>query len=100
MHRSVRTAAILALVAGATTAVTSTADSIAEFRAAGSAAMQGDMSSALPYLRRLRLEDLPEERRAIATCMRERFIGRKAVAAPANLDPWTATVLALYRRYW
>jgi hypothetical protein len=78
----------------------SSADSPAEFRTAGSFAMQADMKSALPHLLRVRPEALPAERRAVWACMRERFANKKPEAIPADVDAWTADVLAQYRRYW
>lgn len=74
-------------------------DSLAEFRTAGSLAMQADMKSALPHLRRVQSGALPDKQRAVLSCMRERFVQRKPVAA-SDLDLWSADVLRIYRRYW
>ena len=84
----------------ANSAPPTSADSLAEFRSAGSFAMQADMKSALPHLLRVRPEALPAERRAVWSCMRERFADKKPVVIPADVDAWTAGVLTQYRRYW
>jgi hypothetical protein len=78
----------------------STVDSLAEFRAAGGFAMQADLKSALPHLLRVQPEALSAERRAVWSCMRERFADKQPEAIPADVDAWTADVLAQYRRYW
>jgi len=76
-------------------------DSTAEFRAAGSLAMQGDMKSALSHLTRVQLKELKDDRqRSVATCMRERFVEKKAPPIAADIDPWAGRVLSAYRRYW
>jgi hypothetical protein len=75
------------------------ADSLTEFSEAESLAMQADMKAALPHLLRVQADGLPEKKRATLSCMRERFVDRKAPATP-GVDAWTAEVLAVYRRYW
>lgn len=75
-------------------------DSAAEFRAAGALAMQADLKSALPHLLRVNPAALPEDRRKVWSCMRERFVAHKPPALPPDLDPWAGRVLATYRRYW
>jgi len=91
---------LLPLIAAADAAPTTPVDSAAEFRAAGALAMQADMKSALPHLQRVQAKDLPEDRRKVLACMRERFVDRKTPALAADLDPWTGRVLSAYRRYW
>lgn len=74
-------------------------DSLAEFRQAGSFAMQADMKSAVPHLKRVNADDLKADRRPTFICMRERFVDGKSAPIP-DIDLWTADVLAIYRRYW
>ena len=89
-----------AAVAAATATPPTPVDSAAEFRAAGALAMQADMKTALPHLLRVQPKDLPEDRRKVWACMRERFLDKKAPALAADLDPFAVRVLSAYRRYW
>jgi len=102
MHSRFSFFAILSVWAAMAAATDSSpgADSLAEFRAAGSLAMQADMKSALPHLKRVQPKELSDERRAVWACMRERFAQTKAPVISAGVDAWTADVLAQYRRYW
>jgi hypothetical protein len=75
-------------------------DSLTEFRAAGSFAMQADMKSALPHLLRVKPDELKPDRRDVASCMRTRFIDDKPEPVPGDLDKWTGNILTIYRRYW
>jgi hypothetical protein len=75
-------------------------DSLTEMRAAMSAALQADLKSALPHLRRVKPQDLAGERATVAACMRGRFLQDTSPPTVKDLDPWTAQVLAAYRRYW
>jgi hypothetical protein len=79
---------------------TTPVDSLAEFRAAGGLAMQADMKAALPHLLRVTPEALAPDRRAVWTCMRDRFAKNEPEVIPAEVEAWTAGVLTQYRRYW
>jgi hypothetical protein len=91
---------IFSLSALAAKPVPAPVDSLAEFRAAGSFALQANLKSALPHLLRVNPKALPAERSAVWSCMRERFAARKPEPIPATIDLWTADVLTQYRRYW
>jgi hypothetical protein len=72
----------------------------AQFSSAIGVALQADLKSALQQLDGISAAGLPEKKRAILTCMRQRFDAGKDPAIPANVDPWTADLLRIYRRYW
>jgi len=63
-------------------------------------AVQGRMSEALPQFKRIDLAALEPKRRENASAIVARFDRPEPAPAPADLDPWTAEVLATYRRYW
>lgn len=76
------------------------ADAKAEFVAALTLALQGDMKAALPRFSRIEPEGLnPKERTALARVLAN-FEVKGSKAAPPELDPWTAQVLDAYQTYW
>jgi hypothetical protein len=102
LHAALAAVIATALLIGsaiAGTPASKPSDSLAEFRSAGSFAMQADLKSALPHLARVQADALPDKQRAVLSCMRERFVARKP-AGTADVDLWTADVLRIYRRYW
>ena len=88
------------LTLAANVAAASAATSLDEFRAADGFAMQADLSSALPHLKRIDAHDLSGERRASFECMRDRFVVRKPVSISDDVDTWTKQVIVAYRAFW
>lgn len=91
---------VLCRVATGAESATGAADPLAAFRSAVGTALQADLKSALPKLDRIAADALPAKQGAILACMRERFESRKDPEISADVEPWTAGVLTIYRRYW
>lgn len=89
---------LVAVLAGCTTAPPP--DPQAVYGDALVLAVQGRMSEALPQFKRIDLAALDPKRRENASAIVARFDAPEPVPAAADLDAWTAEVLATYRRYW
>jgi hypothetical protein len=70
------------------------------YRAGVALAVQGDVRGALARLEPLPADKLDAKRRRLVSGVIDRFAHGNPPPLPPDLDPWTAHLVSVYRRYW